>query len=82
MIERAEQLLLEVGLKQVRVRLHGTLARIETDETGMELLMKADNSESVYNAFKDFGYSYVSLDLMGYRTGSMNESLAIDDKRD
>ena len=82
MIDRAEQLLLELGLKQVRVRLHGTLARIETDEAGMELLMKANNRENVYKELKSYGFSYASLDLMGYRTGSMNESLVIGDKQD
>jgi uncharacterized protein len=81
MIDRAEQLLLDMGLKQVRVRLHGTLARIETDGAGMELLMEADNRKRVYKALKIYGFSYVALDLMGYRTGSMNEPLAISVKR-
>ena len=81
MIDRAEQFLLAMGLKQVRVRLHGTLARIETDETGMELLIQADKRKSVHKALKDYGFSYVSLDLMGYRTGSMNEPLAVSIKR-
>ena len=81
MIDRAEQLLLELGLKQVRVRLHGTLARIETDSEGMKLLMKTGNRESVYMELKSYGFSYVSLDLQGYRTGSMNESLVIHHKR-
>jgi uncharacterized protein len=76
MIDRAEQLLLDMGLKQVRVRLHGALARIETDSAGMELLIQTGHRESVYKALKDYGFSYVSLDLMGYRTGSMNETLA------
>jgi uncharacterized protein len=77
MIDRAEQFLLELGLKQVRVRLHGNLARIETDAAGMERLMRADQRISVYQALKGFGFSYVALDLMGYRTGSMNETLAV-----
>jgi uncharacterized protein len=83
MIDRAEQFLLDTGVKQVRVRLHGKLARIETDGAGMELLMKADRRASVYQALKGYGFSYVSLDLMGYRTGSMNETLAVGrlDKR-
>jgi uncharacterized protein len=76
MIDRAEQFLLDLGLKQVRVRLHGKLARIETDDAGMKRLMQDANRESVYKALKDYGFSYVSLDLLGYRTGSMNETLA------
>jgi uncharacterized protein (TIGR00299 family) protein/uncharacterized protein (TIGR00268 family) len=81
MIDRAEQFLLDMGLKKVRVRLHGKLARIETDGAGMERLMKADARESVYQAFKTYGFSYVSLDLRGYRTGSMNETLVVGIKR-
>jgi uncharacterized protein len=76
MIDRAERFLLDMGLKQVRVRLHGALARIETDEAGMALLMQATNRESAHEALKAYGFSYVSLDLLGYRTGSMNETLA------
>jgi uncharacterized protein len=76
MIDRAEQFLLDLGLKQVRVRLHGKLARIETDDAGMKRLMQDANRENVYKALKDYGFSYVSLDLLGYRTGSMNETLA------
>jgi uncharacterized protein len=81
MIDRAEQFLLDLGLKQVRVRLHGTLARIETDPAGMERLLRADLRASVYKALKAFGFSYVALDLMGYRTGSMNETLTIAIRR-
>jgi uncharacterized protein len=76
MIDRAEQFLLDLGLKQVRVRLHGKLARIETDGEGMARLMQEANRESVYKALKEYGFTYVSLDLLGYRTGSMNETLA------
>ncbi|MDR2636979.1 MAG: nickel pincer cofactor biosynthesis protein LarC [Zoogloeaceae bacterium] len=81
MIDRAERFLLDRGLKQVRVRLHGKLARIETDGAGMERLMTVKARESVYQAFKAYGFSYVSLDLKGYRTGSMNETLAIGIER-
>ncbi len=75
MIDRAEQLLLDLGLRQVRVRHHGNLARIETDENGIELLMNRAHREAIHAAFKGFGFTYVSLDLLGYRTGSMNETL-------
>jgi uncharacterized protein len=81
MIDRAEQFLLDMGLKQVRVRLHGKLARIETDGAGMERLMKTEARESVYRTLKAYGFSYVSLDLRGYRTGSMNETLAVGIRR-
>lgn len=75
MIDRAEQLLLDMGLQQVRVRFHGELARIETDEDGFNLLMDRINREKIYSEFKQIGFAYASLDLLGYRTGSMNETL-------
>ncbi|MDR3230456.1 MAG: ATP-dependent sacrificial sulfur transferase LarE [Synergistaceae bacterium] len=75
MVDRAEQLLLDLGLRQVRVRHHGTLARVETDEDGFATLMDREKRETLYGQFKDIGFTYVSLDLLGYRTGSMNETL-------
>jgi uncharacterized protein len=80
-IDRAEQFLLDRGLKQVRVRLHGDLARIETDHAGMERLMQPNERLGVYKALKSYGFSYVALDLMGYRTGSMNETLGVNIRR-
>lgn len=79
-IDRAEQLLLDLGLRQVRVRHHGNLARIETDEDGFRLLMDRARREQIHAAFRGFGFTYVSLDLLGYRTGSMNETLAPDER--
>jgi len=76
MIDRAEQLLLDLGFRQVRVRHHGNLARIETDEEGFRLLTDRALRERVHAAFRGFGFTYVSADLLGYRTGSMNETLA------
>jgi uncharacterized protein len=64
-----------MDLKQVRVRYHGNLARIETDETGFNILMKQNNREKIYRQFKKIGFIYVSLDILGYRAGSMNETL-------
>ncbi|MDR2529733.1 MAG: ATP-dependent sacrificial sulfur transferase LarE [Synergistaceae bacterium] len=76
MVDRAEQLLLDLGLRQVRVRHHGNLARIETDEEGFSHLTDRKVRETLYARFKQIGYAYVSLDLLGYRTGSMNETLS------
>ncbi|MDR3195275.1 MAG: ATP-dependent sacrificial sulfur transferase LarE [Endomicrobium sp.] len=75
MVDKAEQALFDMGLKQVRVRHHGNLARIETDGNGIKILM--NNREEVYKKLKDLGYVYISVDLLGYRTGSMNETLDI-----
>jgi uncharacterized protein len=77
MVDHAEQLLLDLGLKQVRVRYHGDSARIETDEKGFGLLADRKVRETLYDQFKKIGFAYVSLDLLGYRTGSMNETLSL-----
>jgi uncharacterized protein len=75
MVDRAEQLLLDMGLRQVRVRHHGNLARIETDEDGFLILTDRKNREKVYAAMKQYGFSYTAIDLLGYRPGSMNETI-------
>ena len=75
MIAAAEQYLLDAGFRQVRVRLHGNLARIETDEEGMQRLWDKTLREQTYCRFKELGFAYIAVDLLGYRTGSMNETL-------
>jgi uncharacterized protein len=80
MVDMAEQVLLDIGFRQVRVRHHGEVARIETDEAGFGLFMDRATRERVYERFKDIGFAYASLDLMGYRTGSMNETLPTEDR--
>jgi pyridinium-3,5-biscarboxylic acid mononucleotide sulfurtransferase len=75
MIDRAEQYLLDMGLKQVRVRHHGGVARIETDDAGFLILTDRENREKIYTQIKGCGFAYVSVDLLGYRVGSMNETL-------
>jgi uncharacterized protein len=75
MIDIAEQLLLDMGMRQVRVRYHGNLARIETDELGFSILMKRGQRRKVYEQFKKIGFTYTALDILGYRTGSTNETL-------
>ena len=75
MVDKAEQLLLDMGLRQVRVRHHGDLARIETDEDGFFILTDRKNREKVHMQLKQYGFTYTAIDLLGYRTGSMNETL-------
>lgn len=79
MVDRAEQLLLDMGFHQVRVRIHGqdsgTIARIEILPEEFPAFMRDACRSRVYTSFKDLGFSYVALDLGGYRTGSMNETL-------
>ena len=77
-VERAEAYLRCLGLRQLRVR-HQVLAsgdpsaRIETDDAGMELIL--GQRQEVTERLKALGYLYVTLDLAGYRTGSLNEAL-------
>jgi len=80
MIDSAEQFLLNIGLSQVRVRYHGNLARIETDELGFKIITKHKQRIKVYKQFKKIGFIYVTIDIFGYRTGSMNETLPKDVK--
>jgi len=75
MIDKAEQFLLDAGFRQVRVRYHGELARIETESGGFALLENQKLREDIYAEFRRIGFAYVALDLLGYRTGSMNETL-------
>lgn len=75
MVDRAEQLLLDRGFHQVRVRIHGTLARIEILPDEFDRLMQESIRMEITEKLKEFGFTYVTMDLTGYRTGSMNETL-------
>ena len=75
MVDKAEQLLLDFGFHQVRVRIHGIIARIEIRPDEFEKLISDDVRDEVYQKLKDLGFQYVTMDLGGYRTGSMNEVL-------
>jgi uncharacterized protein len=68
----AEAVLRAVGVRQVRVRHHGEVARIETDEAGMALAFAPENRERIVAKLRNLGFKHVALDLAGYRTGSMN----------
>ncbi len=72
-IEEAEAYLRSLGLRQLRVRHHNDVARVETDEAGLELLI-AHRAEVVAR-LKSLGYLYVTLDLAGYRSGSLNAAV-------
>ncbi len=78
-IERAEEFMRSLGLRVLRVRHHGTLARIETDEEGMRVVMA--RREEVVEALRSLGYLHVALDLAGYRRGSLNAALAGEDQQ-
>jgi uncharacterized protein len=74
-VEEAEAFLRSLGLRQLRVRHHGQVARIELDESGMAVLMNGGRRSAVVERFKQLGFLYVTLDLAGFRSGSMNDVL-------
>jgi uncharacterized protein len=78
-IAAAEQLLRELGLRQVRVRHYGETARIEVLEEEMPMLLEAETRKRIVAEFHRLGYLYVTLDLEGYRTGSMNAPLRLSE---
>lgn len=80
MVDKAEQLLLDMGFHQIRVRIHDKLARIEIMPDEFPKLMEKENRTKIYAYLKVLGFTYVTLDLGGYRTGSMNETLEKSDK--
>lgn len=75
MVDKAEQLLLDLGFHQLRVRIHGTIARIEVLPDEFPELIEEKNRLKIVTEFEKYGFTYISMDLKGYRTGSMNETL-------
>lgn len=74
-IDRAEQFLIRLGFSQVRVRHHGKTARIEIPSEEIESLLDPRTRSRVVKRLREIGYTYVTLDLQGFRSGSMNEVL-------
>lgn len=76
MVDKAEQLLFDLGFRQLRVRIHGQengfTARIEIMPEEFPQLMEEDSRKRINKYFKEIGFSYVALDLEGYRMGKMN----------
>jgi len=73
-IARAEQILRDLGFQELRVRHHGQVARIEVPVEHFEQLL--ERREEIVSGLKAAGYAYVTLDLLGFRSGSMNEVIA------
>ncbi len=73
MVDKAEAFLRDMGFRQLRVRHHEQIARIEIPPEDMEKLIR--NREQIVERLNQLGYTYVTMDLEGYRTGSMNEIL-------
>jgi uncharacterized protein len=75
-IARAEEFLRGLGFKQLRVRHHDHIARIEVEPQDLVALVSEGVRQRVAQYFRSIGYSYVTLDLEGFRSGSLNEVLA------
>ena len=75
MVGEAEQFLIDSGFHQVRVRYHGDVARIEITKEDFRPFLEESMRKKINDKLRDLGFTYVALDLIGYRTGSMNETL-------
>jgi len=75
MVGRAEEYLLNLDFRQVRVRHHQNIARIEVEEEEIKKFADTALRKQVIEKLKEIGYTYITLDLQGYRSGSMNEVL-------
>jgi uncharacterized protein len=71
-IELSEEFIKGLGLRQVRVRYHGEVARIEVEDKDIATVMQ--HRDEIYEGLRGIGFTYVTLDLKGYRTGSLNEA--------
>lgn len=80
-IDSAERFLRSFGITQLRVRHHNNIARIEVLEKDLRRLLDTQVRRQILTHFKELGYTYVTIDLEGYRTGSMNETLQKNDDK-
>ena len=74
-VDAAEQFLYDLGIRQFRVRHHGELARIELDAEEISRMHSKAVRRDINEHFKTLGYAHVTLDLQGYRSGSLNEGV-------
>lgn len=79
MIDSAEQFLIELGFLEERVRIHGNMARIEVPPADIPRIASEEIRNAIYEKFKSLGFLFVTLDLKGYRTGSMNATIKKED---
>jgi uncharacterized protein len=74
-VEKAEEYLITLGYRQIRVRHHGDIARIELGADEKERFLSDEDAKKISEKLKEMGFLYVTLDLDGYRTGSLNDAL-------
>ncbi len=79
-IERGEDFLRSLGFAEFRVRHHDAIARIEVLPQDLSRVMEPALREQILTRFKSFGFQYVTVDLQGFRSGSMNEALSTEQK--
>lgn len=77
-IEQSEDFIKDTGISQVRVRCHGNMARIEITEQDLDAFLRV--RKKIVHGLKQYGFVYITLDLEGYRTGSMNEEMMTTNK--
>ncbi len=80
-VAACERFMKELCFREFRVRYHGDLARIEVAQEEFDRLVEKPTRDVLVQKFKEIGFNYVSLDLQGYRTGSMNEALRSKDAK-
>jgi uncharacterized protein len=80
-VDRGEEILREFGFREFRVRHHDTLVRLEIAAAEMDRVLRKDVVEQLAARFRELGFKYVTLDLQGFRSGSMNEALPIEINR-
>lgn len=78
MVGSGEEKLRQMGFTQVRVRIHGSMARIECLPSEMNLLLDERKRTEIFLYMKELGFTYVTMDLQGFRSGSMNETLHLN----
>ncbi len=74
-VDKAEEFLRDLGISNVRVRHHDKTARIEVPEPEIAKIVQKNFKDKIIKQFKELGYNYITIDLEGYRTGSLNEVL-------
>ena len=70
-VDNAERFIADLGFRRVRVRVHGNIARIETDPAEFSVMLRPDTASEINAFLRKLGFSYVTMDLGGYQTGSM-----------
>ena len=80
-VDRGEEILREFGFREFRVRHHDNLVRIEIAQSEMDRVLRKELIDELAKKFRDLGFKYVTLDLQGFRSGSMNEILPVEINR-